>query len=114
MNVVNDEVLAAFDVLDRTLARYEDESRSMRERIAYIKAERGKGRSYCDIVETEPRPLVVEMLSANAMALDRIGARVRRAQAQALHQEGATMEWIARHFGVTRQRISALVRAGRH
>ena len=43
-------------------------------------------------------------------ALAEFGARVRRAEAVALYGEGMTMEEIAEKFGVTRQRVSALLR----
>ena len=38
------------------------------------------------------------------------GERFRSAQARSLHAEGMTMNVIAKLFGVTRQRISALLR----
>jgi DNA-binding transcriptional regulator LsrR (DeoR family) len=38
---------------------------------------------------------------------------VRRAEAQALYAEGMTMEQIADRFGVTRQRVSTLLRKAR-
>jgi transcriptional regulator with XRE-family HTH domain len=47
---------------------------------------------------------------ADDPALDTLGADVRRAEARALYEEGLTMEQIAEHFGVTRQRVSALLR----
>ncbi len=37
------------------------------------------------------------------------GAAWRRAEARALHQEGISMDRIAQLFGVTRQRVSALL-----
>jgi hypothetical protein len=42
--------------------------------------------------------------------LGQASSRLRRAEAQALHAEGVTTERIAELFGVTRQRISALLR----
>jgi DNA-binding transcriptional regulator LsrR (DeoR family) len=38
---------------------------------------------------------------------------VRRAEARALYAEGLTMDQIAERFGVTRQRVSALLRKAR-
>jgi predicted transcriptional regulator len=35
---------------------------------------------------------------------------VRRTEARTLHREGLTMDQIAQLFGVTRQRVSALLR----
>ncbi len=40
----------------------------------------------------------------------RVSARLRWAEARALHAEGVTMDKIAALFGVTRQRISGLLR----
>jgi hypothetical protein len=71
---------------------------------------RRAGRGWAEIVPLEERPLVVELLAANFGRLSTAGARLRRAQAKALHDEGMTMEEIARAFGVTRQRVSALLR----
>jgi transposase len=49
-------------------------------------------------------------VTRNIEALQEAGARVRREEARALHAGGLSMEAIARHFGVTRQRVSALLR----
>jgi DNA-binding transcriptional regulator LsrR (DeoR family) len=53
------------------------------------------------------------LLTESSKALDTSGSNVRRAEAQALHAEGMTMEQIAERFGVTRQRVSALLRKAR-
>lgn len=58
---------------------------------------------------SEPRPLIVEMVTANIKTWHDKGLRLRRAQARALRREGLTMQDIAGLFGVTRQRISALL-----
>jgi predicted transcriptional regulator len=85
----------------------------MRKRMALIRDRRAAGLGYRAIVAGETRPLVVELLSETARDLDSVGAQVRRAEARALHDEGMTMDEIARHFGVTRQRVSALLREAR-
>jgi DNA-binding transcriptional regulator LsrR (DeoR family) len=54
----------------------------------------------------------VQLLTQDSAALDIAGANVRRAEAEALYAEGLTMEQIAKSFGVTRQRVSALLRKG--
>ena len=46
---------------------------------------------------------------ASFKKLSDAGARFRRAQARALHDEGMTMDEIAKVFGCTRQRISTLI-----
>jgi predicted transcriptional regulator len=52
----------------------------------------------------------VQLLTENARLLHAYGHRVRRTEARALHREGLTMDEIARLFGVSRQRVSALLR----
>jgi DNA-binding transcriptional regulator LsrR (DeoR family) len=52
----------------------------------------------------------VQLITESSKALDTCGASLRRAEAQALHDEGMTMDQIAEHFGVSRQRVSALLR----
>ena len=55
----------------------------------------------------------MRLLTESIGALAATGARVRRTEALALHDEGMTMESIAAKFGVTRQRVSGLLRAAR-
>ncbi len=79
-------------------------------RIAEIRRQRSAGWSYREIVEATDEDLSVQLITEATQALDEFGARVRRAEALALYHEGMTMEEIARKFGVTRQRVSALLR----
>jgi CRP-like cAMP-binding protein len=93
------------DALDENIAR----AKLMKRRIAQIQRERAAGRSYSEIVDAEAEPLIVHLLTQSSRALDEHGARVRRTEALALHEEGMTMEQIAGKFGVTRQRVSNLL-----
>jgi hypothetical protein len=81
--------------------------------MSRIRKARARGLRYSDTVSGENGPLIVQLLTESATALDTCGASVRRAEAQALYDEGMTMEQIAAHFGVTRQRVSALLRKAR-
>jgi predicted transcriptional regulator len=85
----------------------------IKRRIAEIQRQHSDGLSYTETVETAPSPLLVQLVTESKQTLDGFGARVRRAEALALHKEGMTMEAIAQRFGVTRQRISALLREAR-
>jgi DNA-directed RNA polymerase sigma subunit (sigma70/sigma32) len=82
----------------------------MKERIREIRAARSAGRPLREVVPREERPLLVQLLTENASLLQSYGTRVRRSEASALHREGMTMDEIARLFGVTRQRVSTLLR----
>jgi hypothetical protein len=106
----DDAVLAALD--DLTVALRENIARNERalRRADEIRAKRAEGLAYREIVESAQRPLIVELIAANMAVLADAGSRLRRAEARALHDEGLTMERIATLFGVTRQRISELLR----
>jgi DNA-directed RNA polymerase specialized sigma subunit len=93
----------ALDANARRMAR-------IKRRIAEIRRQRSAGRSYREIVETTKGDLSVRLITETTEALEEVGARVRRTEALALYREGMTMEEIAEKFGVTRQRISALLR----
>ncbi|MBV8561189.1 MAG: hypothetical protein JO050_10460 [Acidimicrobiia bacterium] len=68
------------------------------------------GESLAEVL-AEPGTSVIEAINENLRSLTLAGARLRRAQAQELHRGGMTMEEIARLFGVSRQRVSALLRS---
>lgn len=108
-----DAVLQALDALDAALAENAGRWAAIRKRIARVARERDAGRGYREIVDDEPGQLLVEMLTEATNALESAGAVVRRAEARALHEEGMTMDQIAVAFGVTRQRVSALLREPR-
>lgn len=80
------------------------------------RAERLLGRqravaSWGEVMRAEPKPLVVEEVMSTLEALTLATGRWRRANAQALHGEDWTMEQIAELYGVSRQRVSALLRS---
>jgi len=81
-----------------------------RDRAEHLLDERRAGRAWLDIVSDEERPLVVESLSSVMSSLATVGHTWRREQARALHREDVSINRIAALFGVTRQRISALLR----
>ena len=58
----------------------------------------------------EDRPLVVERISTVLASLATAGHAWRREQAAALQRENVSINRIAALFGVTRQRISALLK----
>jgi len=113
MTMTDDQLLASLERLEAALEANGRRAEQMNARIADIRRQRDAGRSYSEIVSEEHRPLVVELLTESAQALFSAGVLVRRMEAQALHREGMTMDQIARLFGVTRQRVSALLRDAR-
>jgi HEAT repeat protein len=81
-----------------------------RARAEKLLEERQTGRAWLDIVTAESRPLVVEQISSVMASLASAGGAWRREQAHALASEQVSINRIAAMFGVTRQRISALLR----
>ena len=80
------------------------------DRAEHLLQERRNGRPWLDIVSAESRPLVVESISTVMASLASAGHLWRREQARALSAEDVSINRIAALFGVTRQRISALLR----
>jgi hypothetical protein len=107
----SDNVLEALDALVEVLKENNLRNARAIERAQTMRTQRELGLSYSEIALNEERPLIVEIATANLEALLRTGSRLRRAEAAALHGEGMTMDRIADLFGVTRQRVSALIRS---
>jgi DNA-directed RNA polymerase sigma subunit (sigma70/sigma32) len=105
-----DAFMDALDGLDRALDESVAMSERMKRRIEDIRQARADGRSLREIVPNEETPLIVQLLTESTNLLHSYGNRVRRTEARALHREGMTMDEIAKLFGVTRQRVSALLR----
>ncbi|HEX7168504.1 MAG TPA: helix-turn-helix domain-containing protein [Acidimicrobiales bacterium] len=108
---MGDEVVEALRELSAGMRRNAQRIEEVLTRAERMCREREAGKPWRDIVREEDRPLIVEIIGQNLDELYASGGRLRRAQAKALHEEGLTMEQIARLFGVTRQRVSALLRA---
>lgn len=103
--------MAAIDSLEEAIDANTVRAEIIKSRIAFIREQRALGRRWSEIVESEQTPLIVQLVSDSAMALDEYGVRLRRVEALALYNEGMTMEQIAALFGVTRQRVSTLLKA---
>lgn len=105
-----DRVLDALEALAAALHENIEGHRRAIARAGEIRRARARGLSYREIVTNEERPLIVELTRESLDRLLHHGARLRRVEARTLHSEGMTMEEIASLFGVTRQRVSALLR----
>ncbi len=104
-----DPPLAALDELSKAVEEAVAAVELIRKRAETIRRQRAEGLRYTDIVPTEGQPLIVETIRDIMNRLTETGAAWRRAEARALHQEGMSMDRIAQLFGVTRQRVSALL-----
>jgi DNA-directed RNA polymerase sigma subunit (sigma70/sigma32) len=107
----DDQLLEALDELVLEIRENERRNELLIQRAEAIKEERARGVSWREIVAQDRRPLIVELLTQNAQVLTTVGSRVRRMEARALHAEGLSMDRIAELFGVSRQRISQLLKS---
>jgi predicted XRE-type DNA-binding protein len=108
---MGDHVVDALDQLVAALHRNNDRIQRAVTKAAALRMRRENGESWNEILSAEERPLVIELIGQNLDELYTAGGRLRRSLARALYDEGLSMEQIARMFGVTRQRVSALLRS---
>ncbi len=113
---MSDEIERSTDDLIESLRLLEEMSEAnarrneeIRRRAGALIARLETGEDLPAVVEGEPQPLIINLLSENIDALHNVGSTMRKAEAIALRAHGYTMERIAELFGVTRQRISALL-----
>jgi predicted DNA binding protein len=107
---------AELKVLDGLAADVDDSARDERllaRRLRAIRASRAKGRSWEDILSHESSPGTMELTSRVLRGITRASGAIRRTVARGLHANGATIAAIAERFGVSRQRVSALLRRRR-
>lgn len=109
----DDEVIDALDELSTTLEQAAAAEQEMADRAQSLRAKRAEGRSWSDIIAEEPRPRLVELLTITLGRLATASNQFRRLLAAQLRHDELSTEQIARLFGVTRQRISHLLRGER-
>lgn len=98
------------DELDAAAAANVERSNLIRDRLRQIREALAAGESVSDAMEHESEPRAVEMISTNMAILEDVGSKYRAGLAIALREDGHTIEAIGELFGVSRQRISALLR----
>jgi DNA-directed RNA polymerase specialized sigma24 family protein len=107
-----DDVLEALDALLVVLRDSTRRNQDATRRAQTIRRLRSHGRTYREILGRSERALILQITRENLDGLLQASSRLRRAEARALYAEGMTMEQIAELFGVTRQRVSVLLRDG--
>lgn len=107
-----DEVARSLENLARAVEANARDERLLARRIRQMASRREAGRPWRDVVAGEAPPGVLTLTSQVLGRLTDASGRVRRSLARALRAEGETIPGIARHFGVTHQRVSNLLRRG--
>lgn len=109
-DVQNERLVEVLAEIETSLADNVARSKEIQRRVRRQRAQFEAGESLTTLINSESAPRTAEMLTANVETLHDVGARLRASQAAQLRAEGATLAEIADLFGVTRQRISALLR----
>ena len=106
----DDEALACLSGLAASSGELYHQLTQFSQRLANPGGQHLPGSSYAQMMPLERRLAMMEQISAAIKALVREGSRFRRLEARALYAEGLTMAQLAAVFGVSRQRVSALLR----
>lgn len=109
-----DQVMVALDALLEVLDENIELAKRCRRRARHLRNERHRGRAYRDIVPAGDEPLIVHMMRENLARLGAAASQLQHAEAKALYAEGMTMEEIGQLFGVTHQRVSAMLKRARN
>ena len=103
----DDPVLAALDELVAAGRQNVIDWMALMTRVDQVREAR---RRDIDYIEMQlPGVSVIDTVTANQERLATAAARFRRVLARELHRNGQSPATIARNFGVTRQRIAALL-----
>jgi hypothetical protein len=106
----DDEALACLSDLAASSGELHDQLTELTQRLVVMTGRHRPGSSYAQMMPLEDRLAMMEQISVAIKALVRSGSRFRRLEARALYAEGLTMAQLATVFGVSRQRVSALLR----
>jgi hypothetical protein len=105
-----DLVVAALAALSDVAASTADDLISLNENLAALRNDRVRGRSWHRIISDVDPPNPLPSLTTIATNFARASGAFRRALAVGLRKEGMQVTEIAALFGVSRQRVSALIR----
>lgn len=110
MSASTDPAADALRELADVLRRCAADSAALADRAEALHARRSGGTPWSELAAAEAQPLIVTLVSRLMDRLGDAGAAFRREEALALAREGLTHERIALLFGVTRQRVGALLK----
>ncbi len=108
-----DPVVAALTALSDVAASSADDLISLNENLAALRNHRDRGRSWYRIISDVDSPNPLPSLTTIATNFAQASGAFRRALAVGLRKEGMQVTEIAALFGVSRRRVSALIRPRR-
>jgi hypothetical protein len=103
--------MRALDELAAVLSRTSADFDRLAERARVLRNELADGMELRPAMAAEARPLIITQMTRIIDELTGAALAVRRAEAEQLRQEGLSQQAIADVFGVSRQRVAALLAA---
>lgn len=104
-----DSAIEALRALVKVLDGNVERIAYVQDRAADIERLREQGYTWRQILATEERPLIIDVLSQNMALLNEVGGRFRREEARQMRAEGATEEEIADVLGVALDHVQAML-----
>lgn len=109
-----DAVVGAFELVAEVGDQTAKQAGEMAERSREAVAQRAAGASVGDLMSNGAPQSVLSLVEKSSKALLGAGSVLRRSLAQGLAKEGWGVAAISRLFGVSHQRISALLQKVKH
>jgi hypothetical protein len=100
-----DALRALVKVLDANIER----ARYVQDRAEHITTLRDQGYTWQQVLSTEDRPLIVDVLGQSMALLNEVGGRFRREEAKCLLAEGLKEQEIADLIGVSVDHVQAML-----
>jgi hypothetical protein len=104
-----DSAVEALRALVEILAANEKRASYVGDRARQIEALREQGYTWSQILSTEERPMIIDVLSQSMALLNEVGGRFRREEARCLREEGVKPEEIADLLGVSVDHVRAML-----
>ena len=104
-----DSALEALRALVKVLDANDERNRYVRTRASQIESLLAQGYTWQQVLSTEERPLIIEILGQSMALLNEVGGRLRREEARSLVAEGIKEQEIADLLGVTVDHVQAML-----
>ena len=104
-----DSASEALRALVKVLEANDGRADVVRERARQIESLREQGHTWSQVLSTEERPLIIDLLGQSMALLNEVGGRFRREEARCLLAEGIKEDEIANLLGVTVDHVNAML-----
>jgi len=104
-----DSALEALRALVKVLDANDERNRYVRTRASQIESLLAQGYTWQQVLSTEERPLIIDVLGQSMALLNEVGGRLRREEARSLVAEGIKEQEIADLLGVTVDHVQAML-----